>query len=151
MKIMIMSTRLYFLICMLFFAFTGCEKEPKYDIYENHNISACGIDDPLQNIEWLKEYYKNLRESQDISSININLYKVIGTDEDIFQIYFTFPIENDPVQGTTGFEKQWRDCTGKIIFRVLYPGTPMLPESQEKLNEFFKNIKYITEMFHFIK
>ena len=46
------------IICSLFLLFflTGCRKEPQYELYENHNISACGIVDPLKNLPWLKAY-----------------------------------------------------------------------------------------------
>ena len=38
----------------------GCKKEPQYEIYENHDISSCGIEDPLKNIEWLTQYCNNI-------------------------------------------------------------------------------------------
>lgn len=46
------------IICSLFILLflTGCSKEPRYELYENHNISACGISDPLLNLSWLKIY-----------------------------------------------------------------------------------------------
>jgi len=134
---------------------SGCDKsdkeEQKYDIYENHDISACGINDPLQNIEWLREYCKNLRETKNFSSVYIDLYKVTDTDEYIFQIYYTLPIENEPIYGITGYDKEWRDCTGKIIICWQYPGTLPPPEIQEKLSEFLKSIEYVAELFHFVK
>ena len=46
-----------FLLTVITLAFllgaTGCErgKEPKFEIYENHEVSACGIKDPLKNIK----------------------------------------------------------------------------------------------------
>ena len=141
------------LLLILVSSIASCEdgKEgQKYDIYENHDISACGVDDPLQNIEWLREYSKSL-DVQDFSGINIDLYKKIDTDEHIFQIYLTYPLEDMPMFGPVGFEKDWRDCTGKIIIRVLYPGTPMPPESQERLNEFLESIEFVAELFHFVK
>ena len=151
--------KIYFFLLAICLAGTACKEEStkndkekqKYDIYENHDISACGVNDPLQNIEWLREYCKSINEVQDFSSINIDLYKIIDKDEHIFQISLTFSIENDSIQGPTGYTKDWRDCTGKIIIRVVYPGTPMPPEAQERLNEFLKSIEYVAELFHFVK
>jgi len=141
-------------LCVSFIATFGCGKpnngEQKYEVYENHDVSACGINDPLHNIEWLREYCESL-DKQYFLSINIDLYKVIDTDEHIFQIGLTFPIENDPIQGPTGYTKNWRDCTGKIILGVQYPGVPMSPKIQERFDEFIKNIEYVAELFHFVK
>ena len=130
-------------------SFSSCIKENnKPDIYKNNDISACSIKDPLQNIDWLKEYCENI-DKKSFLSINIDLFKVIDKDEHIFQIHNIFPID-DPVQGPTGYTRDWRDCTGKTIFYVVYPGTPMPPDSQERLNEFLKNIEYVDELFHFL-
>lgn len=43
--------------CSLIFA--GCE-ERKYectDIWENHDVECCGVEDPLNNLEWLNEFH----------------------------------------------------------------------------------------------
>jgi len=34
----------------------GCKNEPQYSRFENHNVPACGIADPLNNLPWLKAY-----------------------------------------------------------------------------------------------
>ncbi len=49
------SILLLSLFFTLFFV-SGCEKRPQYEIYENHDITACGIKDPLRNIEWIKNH-----------------------------------------------------------------------------------------------
>jgi len=78
-------TALCFVVISLFAA-TACKElkdtpKQKYDIFENHDISACGLNDPLQNIEWLREYCKNIKEEKDILPVEVDLYKVIETDE----------------------------------------------------------------------
>ena len=61
-------------ICILFtlLFLMGCKKAPHYEIHENQTISACGINDPLQNIPWLKTYC-----SDHLKSVltNISIYK----------------------------------------------------------------------------
>jgi hypothetical protein len=51
-----MKTKTILCIFFTLLLFMGCKKEPEYEIYENHNISACGIEDPLKNIEWLTQF-----------------------------------------------------------------------------------------------
>ena len=58
------------LVTLLFLM--GCKKEPHYEIHENQTISACGINDPLQNIPWLKTY---CNEHLNSFSANISIYK----------------------------------------------------------------------------
>ena len=79
MKTKFLSVLLFLFLIM---GIEGCEdKEPQYEIYENHDISACGVEDPLENIEWLSEYCKKVKGQKDISSIHIYLLKVIDKDE----------------------------------------------------------------------
>ncbi|MDR0437378.1 MAG: hypothetical protein LBH22_03645 [Bacteroidales bacterium] len=125
---------------------TSCEDKEKQK-HENRNISACGVNDPLQNIEWLREYCKSLIDAQYFLSIDIDLYKVIDKDEHIFYIYFTSPYDY-PVQGDTTYTKEWRDCTGKIVHSIIYPGAMPPPEVQEELNDFLKNIEHIAKLFY---
>ena len=124
-----------------------------YEIYENHDISACGVNDPLQNIDWLKKYCESLKERQDILSVSIDLYKVIGK-EHVFKINIAFLLSPDEwgdmidIYGNIGYLEEWRNCTGEIIFRVPYPGTPPPPNVVE---DFMEDKKYVAELFHFVK
>ena len=52
------------LLSVLLFMAWSCEKSDKYDVYENHDISVCGVNDPLQNTEWLKEYCENIKDKK---------------------------------------------------------------------------------------
>ena len=45
--------------------FTGCKKN--YTIYERHDITACGVKDPLVNLPWLAELCKNSSKEGDMS------------------------------------------------------------------------------------
>jgi hypothetical protein len=73
---------IYFLFAM--FILLSCDNEPKYEIYENHNISACGIEDPLKNIEWLTQVCKNNVKSY---NVDIYIYENTETKENYFVIY----------------------------------------------------------------
>ncbi|MGM9805201.1 MAG: hypothetical protein ACI3Z7_02065 [Candidatus Aphodosoma sp.] len=56
--------RYILLLPVLLFMLTGCEQQPKYkmEIYVNTDTDACGIKDPMHNIDWLKDdlgYFDN--------------------------------------------------------------------------------------------
>ncbi len=50
---------------LVVFAFCGCCVDRVYEcveVWENHEVECCGVEDPLNNLEWLKEthlYYKS--------------------------------------------------------------------------------------------
>ena len=136
------------LLCVVFFMAVGCEKSNRgdidYDIYENHNISACGVNDPLQNIKWLKEYCSNIKEKKDISPVRINLYTIIDKDEHIFQISTPSPFEYTPNNYYSTL--YYRNCNGDTIFKwetVTPPGG--------RYDDFIKDKEYAAELFHLIK
>ena len=113
------------------------EKSTEYYIYENFNISACGVNNPLQNIEWLKEYCSNIKEKQDIFDCHIGLYKIIDKDEYIFRISnngiaFLLNCNSDPV-----FEEETLNSS---VHSKLSPPSPWLSDKE-----------YIGVLFHFIK
>jgi len=137
------------LLCLLivnFFLATGCDKlkKAKYDIYENSDISACGVYDPLQNIDWLREFCINLKKIQDYTSVYIHLYKVIDNDEHIFRVSIPSPIEYAPNQYYSTL--YFRDCGGDTIF-TWETMTP--PGGQYEV--FLNDKEYVTELFHFVK
>ena len=152
-----MKSKNAILLCLvvatLFVAFS-CDKpiengedEPKYDIFENHDVSACGINDPLQNIAWLKDYCKSLKEKQDFSSVRIDLYKAIDTDEHFFKIDIAYSeFDNSPY----GYTVDWRNCVGECLIG-LCSGVPPSPEAEERYEEFLKDKEYIIKLFYFIK
>ena len=118
-----------------------------YDIYKNHNISACEVNDPLQNIEWLKEYCENLNGRLIFSSVYIYLYKVIDKDEHVVLIetkydrtFFT------AISSVT----LWMNCIGELIIGMAEGGPPS-PELEERYKEFLKDKEKVAELFHFIK
>jgi len=139
------------MVCALFFMFLSCGKsqEHEYEIYENHDISVCGVNDPLQNIEWLKEYCSNIKERKDISPVQINLYKIIDTDEYIFVI--SSPV--CPLFCNEDYEHCCIKCNGVLYYHneedsrngsdqsvSLVPPHPWLADK-----------KFVAKLFHFNK
>ncbi len=45
--------------------FTGCKRS--YTVSEKHDITACGVKDPLVNLPWLAELCKNSSKEGDMS------------------------------------------------------------------------------------
>ena len=50
---------LIFIISLSLLVLVGCEQR-KYectDVWENHDVECCGVEDPLNNIEWLNKIH----------------------------------------------------------------------------------------------
>jgi len=129
---------------MLAGSFFSCKDKEEYDIYSLHNISACGVNDPLLNVEWLREFsgttwLKQYVETQNFSGIYIDLYKVIGTDEHIFKITI-FPIDGSPTL-------DFRNCNGVTVFHWLNSGVG----DPSRFNEFMEGKEFIVTLYHFLK
>jgi hypothetical protein len=76
-----------FVLLFILAGIVACEeKEPQYEIYENHEISACGVDDPLINLDWLDKFITENKEST--YNITIHLYNNTETLEDKIVIFF---------------------------------------------------------------
>jgi hypothetical protein len=96
----------------------ACEdNEPQYEIYENHDISACGVKDPLRNLEWLKNNYENSKLSF--------LMKVYLLEDTISgENYFDFVYRTKDIEWSLSNVK---NCNGEIVFAWQY-STPPSPE-----------------------
>jgi hypothetical protein len=85
-----------FLIFVIVFT-SSCENDDK------KAISACGVDDPLIKIEWLKELKNNLENNTEINTAEIILYQ----KENIDYFYVYKSINSNYDQPNTIF-----DCEG---------------------------------------
>ena len=112
------------------------EVEKKHE----NDISACGIKDPLQNLEWLREFCESSIEEQDIVRVCIQLYKVIGTDEHVFEIKNFYSKFSRP------YSTEWKNCAGELIFYVC-SGVPPMPGLIEN---FMKDKEFVAELFNYI-
>jgi len=102
-------------------ALAGCEKKaeaPQYEIYENHNISACGVDDPLRNLDWLAEFTANYKD--EAINVTIYLYANIETkEENIVMMYrlYTYSIPGGSLETMDPhFADQVYSCSGERLF-----------------------------------
>ena len=121
------------IVCFLFtlFILLGCDKEPKFEIYENHEISACGIVDPLKNSEWLSDFIDKNMEST--NNITIYLYSNSETEEESIIIDIT-PNggEYSNVSANPYFWKKVYSCSGVQLFTTESGGI-----NNESWNNFF--------------
>lgn len=112
------------LFSFFIFGFTGCkDKEAEYEIYENHGISACGIEDPLVNFDWLAEYTaKDNPKTPYFSSSSFNIYIQLylnnETQENYIVIIFGLvkPLPDGYVPMDEYSLKEIYSCTGKRLF-----------------------------------
>jgi hypothetical protein len=138
-------------LCLVVFASVGCDKAEtssieNNNINKNHDIFVCGVNEPLQNIEWLKEYRESLEERQNFDSVFIDLYKVIDSDECVFKIDIVYSEFSSPFS----YSVDWKNCIGEHIIG-LKSGVSPSPELIEKYNEFLKDKEYVATLFHFVK
>ncbi|MDR3227223.1 MAG: hypothetical protein LBT56_06090 [Prevotellaceae bacterium] len=70
--------KLAVILLVLTGSFSCGKDDVEYEIYEKHDISACGVIDPLKNIEWLAQFCD---EHDNDYFIEIFLYKNKITDE----------------------------------------------------------------------
>jgi len=118
--------------------FLGCEKGEEKPI-----TSDCDLNDPLQNIEWLREFCENLSNTQDFATVRIDLYKIKGTEEHLFQINVVYSSQEvSPFHSST----DWKKCTGELVFGV-NSGVPPMPGVVE---EFMKDKEFVSELFYYV-
>ena len=79
------------------------DEEPQFDIYENHEISACGLDDPLRNLDWLAEFTANYKDVA--INVTIKLYANIETQE----------------ENIVMFHNRWRYIEGTKLLETMDP------------------------------
>lgn len=115
-----MKTKNFFLltISLLLITGVGCEnkQEPTFEIYENREASACGIKDPLKNIDWIKDYCTKHSKSF-LETMYIYKNKVENTDYIVIETSTEYDSSRSPssVQTTSVYS-----CKGELI---LFYGT----------------------------
>ena len=119
-------------------------EDPDSEIFENQEVLVCGVDNPLQEIEWLKEFCNNVTENNEFSTVRISLYKVIDKDEYIFQITIPSPIEY--AQNHYYSTLYFRDCNGVTIFHWETVSPPF-----GLYVDFMKDKEFVENIFEFNK
>lgn len=138
------TKKIFLMIPFLFLVMgimNGCEdNEPQYEIYENHDISACGVEDPLVNIEWLAEICNEVKVSKKYSSFYIFIFKIIDTNEYIFDI--ARPSQYDEHYSSSAFF----DCSGNIVFQweTINPPNP-------SYKDFMQDKELVSTLFSMVK
>lgn len=109
---------------------TGCDST-EYEIYENHEISACEVVDPLNNFAWLSEF-TNTHKS--VYNAEMQLLRDTISNNYYFDIYVATQKPNDYQYGNVVVY----DCNGNEAFSW-YMGTPPSP----RYYEFFLNKEHL--------
>ena len=65
------------------------DKEPQFEIYENHEITACGVEDPLRNFDWLTEWTEKNKKVSESFDIRVELYGNIESQEEFIVCLYT--------------------------------------------------------------
>ncbi len=96
---------------------TSCEKQQKFNIYENRVIECCGVSDPTKNLEWLNTLIKDI---QPYEAFSIKLYQnnadkslKIVTEGQIFTMVY--------------------NCNGDILFGGHYYGETNIPQVKSNI------------------
>jgi hypothetical protein len=133
------------LFLFMIMGMAGCsekepQKEPQYEIYENHDVSACNVDDPLENVDWLFAYCTSIKEQKNISSVHVSLLKIIDQEEYVFAI-------SVPSQFGEGYyDVNFCNCSGDNVFwwSTVNPPNPYY-------HEFHENKEFVAELFYMVK
>ena len=123
-------------------------KSDKDNIYGTYSFSVCGVNDPLQNIEWLRECCKSFEGTLKASSFSIyhsiSLYKVTGTNEHLFLIANSY---SDFGSSPFLYSESWRNCAGEIVFSV-ESGAPPMPGVVEA---FLEDKEFVDKLFYLVE
>ena len=118
--------------------FTGCKRN--YTIYERHDITACGVKDPLVNVKWLAEKCEEIKKGK-AKEVTISLLKDTVTQDNAFMISYRYKQKGKEMYSDDGY-----DCSGKWLYGFRSGMMPFPPEEKEK---FFKNKMDLGVIFKF--
>jgi len=126
-----MKIRNVVLILMCLVTFSGMEScsdsTPNYIITENRTVSACGVVDPLYNVDWLSEFRKNHTPANFTSvTITISIYANKTTRENHYVISYS---SSEVVEYSN---QEVYDCSGTKLFSKAIEG-----QAPAGWNEFF--------------
>jgi hypothetical protein len=118
------------------------EEKQIHKIDENLDSLICDVNDPLQDIEWLKEFCESLNDAHDFSRVRIYLYKVVGSGEYLFLINIVYLPEDSPCHSSL----YWKNCSGKTIFGV----SSCVPPMPGVVENFIKDKELVAELFDYV-
>ena len=115
--------------------FTGCKRN--YTVYERHDITACGVKDPLVNLPWLAEECEKAKKAKN-GETTISLLQDTVTKDNVFKLMYYYKNKGD-IYIIYGY-----NCSGKELYRS---GLGLTPPDSEIEAEFYKNKKYLGIIF----
>ena len=115
--------------------FTGCKRN--YTIYERHDITACGVKDPLVNLPWLAEECEKAKKAKN-GETTISLLQDTVTKDNVFKLMYYYKNKGD-IYIIYGY-----NCSGKELYRS---GLGLTPPDSEIEEEFYKNKKHLGIIF----
>ena len=117
--------------------FTGCKRN--YTIYERHDITACGVKDPLVNLPWLAEECEKAKKAKN-GETTISLLQDTVTKYNAFEIMYHYKSKDKRnIYIIDGY-----DCSGNVLFSA---GLGFLPPNPETKEAFYKNKKHLGIIF----
>jgi len=116
---------------------TGCKRN--YTVYENHDITACGVKDPLVNLPWLAEECEKAKKAKN-GETTISLLQDTVTKYNAFEIMYHYKSKDKRnIYIIDGY-----DCSGNVLFSA---GLGFLPPNPETKEAFYKNKKHLGIIF----
>ena len=115
--------------------FTGCKRD--YTVYERHDITACGVKDPLVNLPWLAEECEKAKKAKN-GETTISLLQDTVTKDNVFQLMYYYKNKGD-IYIIYGY-----NCSGKELYRS---GLGLTPPDSEIEEAFYKNKKHLGIIF----
>ena len=115
--------------------FTGCQRN--YTVYERHDITACGVKDPLVNLPWLAEECEKAKKAKN-GETTISLLQDTVTKDNVFKLMYYYKNKGD-IYIIYGY-----NCSGKELYRS---GLGLTPPDSEIEEEFYKNKKHLGIIF----
>ena len=115
--------------------FTGCKRG--YTVYENHDITACGVKDPLVNLPWLAEECEKAKKAKN-GETTISLLQDTVTKDNVFKLMYYYKNKGD-IYIIYGY-----NCSGKELYRS---GLGLTPPDSEIEEAFYKNKKHLGIIF----
>ncbi|MDR1197755.1 MAG: hypothetical protein LBK94_01910 [Prevotellaceae bacterium] len=121
MKKTINTLKFSAILLLLAGSFFSCGKEEKGqkpEIYENHEISACNVDDTLVNIDWLKQFCEEHNKSK--FTIEIYLYNDINNINTVLTVTKPFMYRSQEAQRVSAYPYNQfvlKDCSGNVIMQ----------------------------------
>ena len=115
--------------------FTGCKRN--YTVYENRDITACGVKDPLVNLPWLAEECEKAKKAKN-GETTISLLQDTVTKDNVFKLMYYYKNKRD-IYIIYGY-----NCSGKELYRS---GLGLTPPDSKIEEEFYKNKKHLGIIF----